>query len=40
MEPFHMSDVIPLLGLPTPPAGKTAITSPAPAATTNPKAGT
>lgn len=41
MEQFHMSDVIPLLGLPTPPAGgKSATTSPVPAATTSPKAGT
>ena len=37
MEPFHMSDVIPLLGLPTPPAGKTNYYIPCPCCDDKPK---
>lgn len=37
MEPFHMSDVIPLLGLPTPPAGKTSYYIPCPCCDDKPK---
>ena len=37
MEPFHMSDVIPLLGLPTPPAGKSSYYIPCPCCDDKPK---
>ena len=37
MEPFHMSDVIPLLGLPTPPAGKISYYIPCPCCDDKPK---
>ena len=37
MEQFHMSDVIPLLGLPTPPAGKTSYYIPCPCCDDKPK---
>ena len=37
MEQFHMSDVIPLLGLPTPPAGKNSFNLPCPCCDDKPK---
>ena len=37
MELFHMVDVIPLLGLPTPPAGKNSFNLPCPCCDDKPK---
>ena len=37
MELFHMVDVIPLLGLPTPPAGKSSYNIPCPCCEDKPK---